>query len=184
MTFPLFSWAGASSCICCAIFWWRASHSFNCSIHWVNWGLLMFRQCFFSGINVCKATFNCTISRGEIRHTAILEANRSRSPMIRNSCSSSRRSVSCWMKLSTISNRWLISSGDFNGMQIQRRSIRLPMGVIVLSIISVNEQPPSWSDSNISRFRSVKRSNNTQVDSSIRPIEVICPTSSCLVMSK
>ena len=184
MTFPLLSIEGASSLISWSILWLNVSQSSSCCVHLVRTSLPVDKHCSFNGLMACNAIFSWIISLGEMRPTAILEARRSRSPMVRRICSSSKRSVSWCTKHSTMSKRSFMSAGFFRGIHSQRRKARAPIGVMVRSMMSAKERPPSWRVSKISRLRRVKRSSRTQVDSSIREIEVMCPTSSCFVMSR
>ena len=157
---------------------------FNCSPIRFRLALSACMQAAFIGSIACRATFNCTTSRGDTRPTATLEMMRSRSP-IRCSCSSiSSLNSGSRKKYSTTFRRSLIGFSSFRGNTIQRFSIRAPIGLMVLSITLSRLLPPSFMLPISSRLRTVNLSKRTYLSSSIRDNAVMCPICVCCVISR
>ena len=176
MTPPLFINKGGSLLISFSMRSRIEIQRFNCSPIRFKLGLSACRQASLIGSIACKATFNCTTSRGETRPTATFEMIRSKSPIRCNSSSINSLKSGLRKKYSTTFNRSLIGFSSFNGNTIQRFSRRAPIGLIVLSITLRRLLPPSFMLPINSRLRTVNLSRRTYLSSSIRANEVICPT--------
>ena len=159
--------------------------------HALSWSAIVFNvvlsaseHAFFIGSMAFNATLSCTTSRGLILPTATFEIMRSKSPIKAMFCSSNNFKSGCLKKNSTTLSRSLIGFTSLRGNANQRLSIRAPIGLMVLSIMSSSVFPPSFMVPYSSKFRTVNRSNHTNRSSSIRESWVICPVCWWWVWSK
>ena len=184
ITSPLATSCGGSTLISFSIRSRRLAQRFNCSTILFSDLLFVERHSAFTGSIAFKAFFSCTTSRGDTLPTATLDMIRSKSPIWWNCSSMLLRKSEARKKWSTISNRSLITATSFKGKTTQRRSIRPPIGVMVLSMTLRRDDPPSFIGATSSRERTVKRSIRTYLSSSIRVNEVIWFICVCCVRSR
>ena len=184
ITPPLLSIEGVSLLISLSIRSRISWQVFNCSPMRQRVGSLLASQTCLIASTARSATFSCTTSRGVTRPTATFEIIRSKSPICSNCVSNTSFISGSRKKYSTTSSLSSIGLTSFRGNKTQRRSIREPIGDIVLSITFKRLVPSSFIGETNSRLRTVNLSKRTYRSSSMRVSEMICWICVCSVISK